>query len=304
MQHNMGKLPKESVAIRQILLRWLKSRLDDEAFTWLESAAKDLMGEPEDWQLYTSFSTTPRHTGKELLQLTPGELDEAGRLRPGWKPANWTADQAGRTLLLLSYAEQGEEEFLDKIEKIFVTSDLGEAVALYQALPVYPFPERFRERAAEGVRSNITPVFDAVALNNPYPMEYLEEGAWNQIVLKALFVGSPLYKIMGVDKRANATLAKILVEYAHERWSAGRNVSPELWRVVGPFITEQFIPDLERVLSDSDPIQKQAAVLALSACDCPLKDKLLQQHQEVLDEIEKNNIMWDDIGKRHESATR
>lgn len=296
----MSKIPKETVAIRQTILSWLKRCLDENAITWLTTTADDLMRDPEDWQLFTSFSLTPRHTGKGLPGLTANEIREANRLRKGWDPSAWTADQAGRTFLLLSYAEQGEEEFLDKIEKIFITSDLGEAVALYQALPVYPFPEKFKDRAAEGVRSNITTVFNGIALNNPYPMDYLDEGAWNQVVLKALFVGSPLYKILGVDTRANATLAKILVEYAHERWSAGRSVSPELWRPVGPFIKDEYIADIQRVLDDPDPIQKQAAVLALSASKVSDKEKLLRPYQSTRDEMVQKNITWDVIGRNHE----
>jgi hypothetical protein len=111
--------------------------------------------------------------------------------------------------------------------------------ALYQSLPIMPYPKELTQRAAEGVRSNITSVFDAVAHHNPYPADYMDDDAFNQIVLKALFVGSPLYKIQGLDRRANRKLAKMLIEYAHERWSAGRVISPELWRPVGPFIDEK-----------------------------------------------------------------
>src|SRR5690625_7235687 len=105
---------------------------------------------------------------------------------------------------------------------------MNEAVALYQGIPVYPWPESLKLRAAEGVRSNITTVFNAIALDNPYPKEYLEQDPFNQIVLKALFVGSPLYRIIGLEVRANATLARILVEYLQERRSAYRIIYLEI----------------------------------------------------------------------------
>ncbi len=55
------------------------------------------------------------------------------------------------------------------------------------------------------------------------------------MVLKALFVGSALDPIIGLDDRANPELARILIDYARERWAAARPVTPELWRTVTPF---------------------------------------------------------------------
>ncbi|MEX2347312.1 MAG: EboA domain-containing protein [Balneolaceae bacterium] len=289
--------------IRTKISGWLENRISEDAFQWIRSTSEKLKTNAEDWELFTAFSSVPRHTGKEIVKFTEEDLESAAKMRENWKPVNWTADQFARTYLLLSYADRGEDEFLDKIEKIFITSDLGESVALYQGLPVYPYPEKFKDRAAEGIRSNITTVFNAVALNNPYPAEYLDEGAWNQVVLKALFVESPVYKIIGIDNRANETLAKILVEYAHERWSAGRSVSPELWRPVGPFLDDNYAKDIKKVLNHPDKIQKKAAILALQTSNYPGTNDLLEDYQDLVNEMADDSVSWDDVGKEFEKTT-
>lgn len=286
--------------MRATILKWLETKLEGEPLDWLKSTADELSGDPEDWLLYTSFSAVPRHTGKHELTFSDDELAEAESIRRNWNPKGWTAGQLGRVYLLLTFADAGEEEFLDKIEKIFLTSDMSEAVALYKGIPLYPYQQNFKKRAAEGVRSNMTNVFNAVAHHNPFPAEYMDEDAWNQIVLKALFVESSLYKIIGLDERANETLAHIMVEYAHERWSAGREVSPELWRCVGPFIRDQYAEEIQKVLDHPDKTHKQAALLALMSSSYSGKDKLLANHQDLVSEIEEENIDWDDIGKEVE----
>ena len=96
-------------------------------------------------------------------------------------------------------------------------------------------------------------VFEAVAHRNPYPAEHFAEPAWNQLVLKALFVGSPLDPIVGLDARRNPTLARMLCDYAHERWAASRPVSPELWRCVGPFATGPMLDGLRARCSSAAP---------------------------------------------------
>lgn len=286
--------------MRAATLKWFEQKLDEESLEWLKSSGEKIADNPEDWFLYTSFSAVPRHTGKDELTFSDDELVEARSIRKNWTPTGWTAGQLGRAYLLLTFADAGEDEFLDKIEKIFLTSDMSEAVALYKGVPLYPYQEKFKKRAAEGVRSNMTNVFNAVAHHNPFPAEYMDEGAWNQIVLKALFVESSLYKIIGLDERANKTLANILVEYAHERWAAGREVSPELWRCVGPFINDECVDDIQKVLDHPDKTHKQAAIMALMSSDYSGKDELLKNHWDLMNEIKETNLSWDDIGKECE----
>src|SRR5690606_6973098 len=121
-------------------------------------------------------------------------------------------------------------------------------VALYQGLPIFPDPERHVGRAAEGIRSNIKAVIEAVAHGNPYPADHLDEPAWNQMILKAVFVGIPLFPIQDIDRRANLDLARMLSDFAKERWAAGRTVSPELWRCVGRFAED---PEIGKVLKQA-----------------------------------------------------
>jgi hypothetical protein len=289
-------------ALQALILKWLEDNLDQDAYSKLNSAFQNILDGAEDWEVYSSFSGVPKYTGKKNVSLTEDDIKSAAKLRRGWKPELWQIDQLGRTLLLLAVAERPKEEFLDKLEKIFITSDMGEAEALYQSLPIMPYPKELTQRAAEGVRSNITSVFDAVAHHNPYPADFMDDDAFNQIVLKALFVGSPLYKIQGLDKRANQKLAKILIEYAHERWSAGRVISPELWRPVGPFIDENTIDEMKKVLSEKDDIHKHAAFLALKASDSEAAGKLLDQNSDILKSAEEKKVTWEEIGKEWEKV--
>lgn len=282
--------------MRSLLHDWMKSRLDDEAFSWITETSDELKEGAEDWQFFASFSGVPTHTGKDDLKLSGDEIARAQELRTGWQPQHWSVDELGRTYLVLSIAEKEPEEFLDILEKTFISSDISEAIALYQSLPVLPHPKQLAKRAAEGIRSNITSVFNAVALRNPYPADFMDEGAWNQVVLKALFVESPLYLIEGIDRRANEKLAGMLVDYAHERWAADRSVSPELWRPVGPYADGAIIDDLKKVLTHEDELQQQAAVLALSASSSEQARELLDQHPKTVQQVEESAVDWDDIG--------
>jgi hypothetical protein len=260
------------------LLTWLDRRLAPDAMAWLRERCAALAGGAPDRELFLSFSAASRHTGKDDLALTAPELTEAAGLREGWDPRNWTADQAGRVALLMHLPEEDQERYLGALDRLFGAADLGEHVALFKALPLLAYPEAHRARCAEGVRTNITDVLVAVAHYNPYPSEQLDEIGWHQVVLKALFVGVPLDPIVGLDRRATPQLARMLCDYAHERWAAHRPVSPELWRCVGPHADGDALRDLERVLREGDTASQRAASLALRACPHPDAAALLAQY--------------------------
>lgn len=194
-----------------------------------------------------------RFIGKDNLQLEETDLQELANQNIGWFPQYWTIDRAVRIWLLLSL-NLDNQQYLAVIKQLLNTADVRELTALYQALPFLPNPERYYHIATEGVRSNMTDVFNAIALDNFYPAAYFDELAWNQMILKALFVGSPLAKIQGLEQRANVTLATMLIDYARERVSANRSVSPELWQIVSRFADTAFLADWEKLPIESELI--------------------------------------------------
>lgn len=276
-----------------VLQHWLDLCLDAPAAGWLQASVAEVHAEAQgsDRALFRCVSLVSRKLGKAPLALDAQALTIADRVRPGWDPSNWTIDQAARVRLLLAAAEAGAS-FPRRLDALCTTADIDELVAFYRGLPLYPDPPQHRARAAEGLRSNMKVVFEAVAHRNPYPAEQLPEDAWNQMVLKALFVGSALDPIVGLDRRANAALARMLGDYAHERWAARRPVNPELWRCIGPFATGRLLTDLARVLDEGSAPERAAAVLALRTAADPEAARLLDRHGALRDAVARHGIDW------------
>ncbi|MGB3635972.1 MAG: EboA family metabolite traffic protein [Rivularia sp. (in: cyanobacteria)] len=297
----------QNITAEDLLYRWVSRQVNTEALNWLDKKRQQISDGAAPFLFFTAFSAVPRYTDKNEIQPTVEELESASNVCNNWYPAHWTIDQAARTLLVLSLPSTDADKYLQILNQVFAAGDVRELVALYQALPLLPSPERFCVRAAEGIRSNMTAVFNAVALNNPYPAEYLDNLAWNQMVLKALFVGSPLYLIQGIDERANPELARMLVDYAHERWAAGRDVSPELWRCVGKFANSEMLADLERVLTESHNktdsngkgqqklLERTAAALACADCPLPQAQEILTRYSDLQNDIQAGKLTWKNV---------
>lgn len=230
-------------APKDLLKRWVIAQAFDQA-DWVTASLDAIANGAPERDLHIFLGLAPRKLGKADLILTDSDLAAADTARPGWTPAGWSIDGAARVLALLS--APGNRPFAVRFKDLRRTADVAEMIALYRGLPVYPDPETLEFEVGEGLRSNLKPVFEAIAHDNPYPRDHFDRHRWNHMILKALFVGSALAPITGLKDRANPELARILVDYAQERWAAGRPVTDELWIPVRPFATEPAV----RVLLD------------------------------------------------------
>jgi hypothetical protein len=241
--------------IQTLLYQWLERRLEPDSLDWLSQKIAVTTEGKDDRVIFTAFSFVPRKIGKADLNLSAAELNEAQELCAAWHPHTWSVDQAARALLLLCLPQENKHRISHWMEQLFTTAGLQELIALHQTLPLLPHPDRYRFWADEGVRSHITGVFQAIALYNPYPAWHFEEAAWNQMVLKAIFIDAPLHPITGLDQRRNPTLTRMLMDYIHERWAAHRRVTPEIWRLIVGDLTPEQIADLARGLTMDDTFQ-------------------------------------------------
>lgn len=277
-----------------LLRQWLAQRLDAAGRLWLDEQLVAVGGGAVR-PLALAFGLAPRKVGKADLPLSAADLTAARDVRAGWQPVGWTVDQAVRTLLVLSFPAPELAAYVRVLDQLFAVGEVRELVALYQALPLLPHPAAHQARCAEGIRSNMLAVFTAVAHHNPYPAEQLAEGPWNQMVLKCLFVNVSLAAVSGLDRRANPALARMLTDFAHERWAARRDVNPELWRCVGPFADAEARADLWRLLHEGSPKEQRAAALALQACPDPEAASLLAQAPELAAALAGRTLTWDTL---------
>lgn len=275
---------------------WIARASDAAGTEWFRAVITDIAHAPTDRALDTAIGLAPRRLGKADLALTHDDKQRAAALRPGFNPSDWSIDQVGRVAFMIASHDGNDAAFAARFDSFCSSAELNELIALCRGLPIYPGAALLEPRAREAVRSGMKPVFEAVAHNSPYPGEVFGEDAWNHMVVKALFIGSSLWPIQGLDQRANPHLARMLVGLAQERWAAGRPVSPELWRCVAPYADAAGVAALTRAWQTGEAKDRLAIALALqhpvgAFADLPFQHEVGQ----VKTRLAAERIGWRDV---------
>ncbi len=289
------ELPQVESTALNLLLQWISDRVSHAHNQWLHTQIENIAKSNSNRDLHITLGLIPRKFGRTDLDLSTLDLKAADLCVKGWNPCNWSIDTAARVAVLCCMAEQNVQRFNDTITDLFQGADLAESIALYSGSALYPESDELAWLIGEGLRSNIRSVFESIAHNNPYPALHFDQNRWNHMVLKALFVETTLAPIVGLDQRANPELATILCDYAQERWAAGRPVSIELWRCVGPHAQGAMIDNLQLAARSANVAEHNAAVLALSACPDPVARAMVDNYPATAEGVIKGSITWDSL---------
>lgn len=229
----LGASTADPAGVAEALIEIVRAHVDPGACRWIENVLAEspsLAGE----RFSTAFTATARRVGKRAL-----ELDSGAQARLRWAgvrefPVTWTLDELARaTLLVRAGTALPAAEFAQLVEACYAGGDNRERRAVLRTLSLLPDPQRFVPLAIEACRSSIEPLFEAVACENPYPALYFPELNFNQMVLKALFIGVPLKRIVGLEARITPELARMAADYEAERRAAGRSVPPDIDWLLG-----------------------------------------------------------------------
>ena len=283
------------MTLEEKLLEILKRSASAEAMDWLASECKTQRSEFVQRSFYYAFSGVSRRFDKRGGLDVDGDADDLAAEVPGFTLEGWDEFRLGRVILLLVLAEQSEQVFTETLGKLLGTADLREQAAIYSAFPLFPRGEKLVELATDGLRTNIVDVFDSIALGNPFPAKHFSDDAWNQMVLKALFISRPLYKIEGIDDRCNADLAEACSNLAHERWAAARWVSPELWRLCQGLLSDQIVEDLNRLVESEEPGQREAVALLVVGDEG--QQEVREKVSALIEDVDAGKLTWDQVGQ-------
>ena len=220
--------------MKEFLLTVLKARLDAEAWKWLQGAVAAAASGASANDALSSYTAASRRLGKQALKLDSLERAKLAGHNALFNIDHWGADEAGRAAILLAVAEHHQEAYIQLAQDCYELGDSREQQSWLRGLSVLPKSELFLNTAIDSCRTNIIPVFEAIACENLYPSVHFPELNFNQLVLKCLFNGIAMTRIIGLESRLNTELSRMADSYRSERQAAGRSVPADIWLVIEP----------------------------------------------------------------------
>ncbi|MGR3811258.1 EboA domain-containing protein [Jiulongibacter sp. NS-SX5] len=259
--------------------------LDENSGKWLASKLEENLT-PSSF--YLTFGLIGRKIPAAQVDLKPETQSLFKEINPDFESEPFTLDEYCRLLLLLSTAPESNHEL---ISTMIGSADRKELVTIFKSIQYLGNAEDFKLEMIDGLRTNMVDVFDAISRYQSFPVRFFHQDAWNQMVLKAIFMERPLFKIQGLDQNRNQKLTDTLHDFVHERWSAGRNVHPELWRAVLGFENDHLITDMISLSDSGSELDQMAVRKALFASEHSAAKQWCKENTSL-----KPTQSWTEIG--------
>jgi len=262
------------------------------AKSWLDDTIDHIIQTQSTKDLYLTYSLIATKIKKDKTVDTAVVKAD---LRAYIQKQNGNIQQLARMYLLIKVLEADEVFFSPKVANIIEVADTSELETFLKFLIWLPHADTYKMVAVEALRTNISTVFNAIAHHNPYPSKFFNDQQWNQMYLKTAFMQGDLSAILDIDQRANKDLARIISDYAHERWAAGRDIDPDFWRPVTKFLDGVLLEDMKRLLKSENGIENKAGALCCYYSENQEAKKLLNEHQNLMRQIENTALSWQNI---------
>lgn len=220
---------------QELFLTLMSSQFNVKELGWISTKTSQLINDKAWSKFNVFFSLVSRFINDEVCNWDEHQLATLENIYPGFAQNTWNKQELARIQLMLSLDADISKNI---IISFFETAEIKEQIALYKGLYLLDNAKDFTHQFTEGIRTNIVDVFDALAFANPFAKTYLNDDAWNQLILKCFFMDRPLYTVEGLDDRKNKDLADMLQDYVKERWAAGRNVPIEAWRIIEGYLRD------------------------------------------------------------------
>ncbi|MBL0887673.1 EboA domain-containing protein [Myceligenerans indicum] len=210
---------------------------------WFDAAREAVVADPA--VLPRLFALAGRHAGR-------------GPLRPDTDPAgtvHGTVGDAARAALVVTLVttpspagSPGDPPLpglATRLTTLYHQGDTGERRGVLRALdalvvhgdtsphapsPPEPLVTAGVALAEDALRANDTSLVAAAV--GPFGARHLDAPTWRHAVLKLVFLGVPLDAVDRLAARADADLARMAGDLAAERRAAGRDVPPDLTRLL------------------------------------------------------------------------
>ena len=206
----------------------LHRHLTEAGSIWLEPARAEVSQHPAAITRY--FPAVSRRCGRAPLRDDDPQGVHYGRI-----------DDAARGVLLGALTLRGAK-CVELLDDLYYYGDAGEKRGVLRGLHLL---DDCAVSPGTGIGSALLPLIDDALRSNdvrliaaalqPYGAHHLGLEAYRHAVVKCVFTGVPLHVIANLAERQDADLARMLVDLAHERTAAGREIPGDIPSVVAAF---------------------------------------------------------------------